>query len=229
MARRTTMAALAGLLATLATATAAADDELVDLELTVPIAVADRSATGTGSDLAGYGYDDQTGLLTGGELRLYTTGFNRYFRIGIVGGAQQHAGPLLGLVDGYAFRTTMVDAGVAVRTLFPCMSSASTRWHLSGVLAMTGVHADAGEGVGGVPNGDRQTERTLASRGLDHAGLGWRLAVDLSVHLSNFIVGLGLGVRQYFGIDAPVSRGWIMDVGLRIGGRIDFMDPGNSV
>ncbi|MCA9609752.1 MAG: hypothetical protein KC619_29340 [Myxococcales bacterium] len=228
MARRTTMAALAGLLATLATVPAAADD-LVDLELTVPIAVADRSATGTGSDLAGYGYDDQTGLLAGGELRLYTRGFNRYMRIGIIGGAQHHAGPMLGWVDGYAFRTTVVDAGVAVRTVFPCMSDASTRWHLSGVLAMTGVHADAGEGVGGVPNGDRQTERSEAARRLDHAGLGWRLGVDLSVHVSNFIVGLGLGVRQYFGIDAPVSRGWIMDVGLRIGGRIDFLDSYDSV
>lgn len=228
MTRRTTGAALAAMIATLATTTAAADD-LVDLELTVPIAVADRSATGTGDALAGYGYDDQTGLLTGGELRLYTRGFGRYLRVGVMGGAQHHAGPLLGLVDGHAFRTTLVDAGIAVRTLFPCMSDASTRWHLSAALAMTGVHADAGEGVGGVPNGDWAAERAEASRRLDHAGLGWRLAVDLSVHLSNFVVGLGLGVRQYFGIDAPVSRGWIMDAGLRIGGRIDFLDSADSV
>jgi len=205
--------------------TAAADDDLVDLELTIPVAIADRSATGTGEELAGFGYDAQTGLITGGELRLYTEGFNRYLRLGVVAGAQHHAGPALGLRgDDHAFRTTMVDAGVAVRTVFPCMSDRSTRWHLSGVLGMTGVYADAGEGVGGDPNGDRVAERREASERLDHAGLGWRLALDLSVHLESFIVGLGLGVRQYFGIDAPVARGLIMDVGLRIGGRIDFGD-----
>jgi len=204
--------------------TVAADDDLVDLELTVPVAIADRSATGSGEDLAGYGYDAQTGLLTGGELRLYTEGFNRYLRLGVVAGAQHHAGPALGLADGYAFRTTIVDAGVAFRTIFPCMSDRSTRWHLAAVLGMTGVHADAGEGVGGEPNGDRHAERRAASERLDHAGLGWRLALDLSVHIENLIVGVGLGVRQYFGIDSPVARGLIMDAGLRIGGRIDFGD-----
>lgn len=223
------IAGLAVIGATFAASPATADDGLVDLELTVPISIADRSTTGTGEALAGFGYDNETGLLAGGELRLYSEGFNRYFRVGVVGGAQHLAGPALGLAGGHAFRTTMVDAGVAVRTLFPCMSDASTRWHLSGVLAMTGIHADAGHGVGGVPNGDRATERAEAARRLDHAGLGWRLALDLSVHLSNFIVGLGLGVRQYFGIEAPVSRGWIMDLGLRIGGRIDFTDPGRSI
>ena len=226
---RSMKAVSAALLVSFLGAPAAADDGLVDLELTIPIALADRSVTGTGEDLAGYGYDDQSGLLTGGELRLYTAGFNRYLRIGVVAGAQQHAGPALGLEGGYAFRTTMVDAGVSVRTSFPCMSDSSTRWHLSGVLAMTGVHAEAGEGVGGEENGDRYSERRAAADTLDHAGLGWRLGLDLSVHLSNFIVGLGLGVRQYFGIDAPISRGWIMDVGLRIGGRIDFLDPDNAI
>ncbi|MCB9591277.1 MAG: hypothetical protein H6719_00985 [Sandaracinaceae bacterium] len=214
---------------TLASPAMADDDGLVDLELTIPVGIADRSATGTGDDLAGFGYDDQTGLMTGAELRLYSTGFNRYARVGVVAGAQHHAGPLLGAVDGYAFRTTVVDAGIGVRTLFPCMSDASTRWHLSGVLGLSGIYADAGEGVGGTPNGPRYAERVAASRRLDHGGLGWRLAVDLSVHLESFIIGLGVGVRQYFGIDAAVSRGWLMDVGLRIGGRIDFMDPRNSV
>ena len=94
----------------LGASTASADVGLVDLELTVPIAVADRSSTGTGEDLAGYGYDDQTGLLTGAELRLYSEGFNRYLRIGVVAGAQQHAGPLLGLTGGHAFRTTITPA-----------------------------------------------------------------------------------------------------------------------
>jgi len=211
---------LGGLLA----ASPAAADELLDLELTVPVSLADRSITGTGADLEGFGYDDQSGLLTGVEARLYTRGFNRFLRVGVVAGAQHHAGPALGLVGGYALRTTVIDAGVAVRTVFPCMSDDETRWHLSAVLGLSGVHADAGEGVGGEPNGPRIAERLAASRRLDHAGLGWRLGVDLSIHLSSFIVGIGLGVRQYFGIDAPVSRGWLMDLGLRLGGRIDFTE-----
>ncbi len=122
MGRRFALSMLA--LWTLAASPVAAEDDLVDLELTVPISIVDRSATGTGEDLFGYGYD----------------------------------------------------------------------------------------------------ERVDASEDLDHAGLGWRLGLDLSVHLDNFVVGVGLGVRQYFGIDAPVSRGWLMDVGLRVGGRIDFGD-----
>ena len=116
----------------LAAAPAAADDSFLDLELTVPVALADRSSTGTGADLLGYGYDDQSGLLTGGELRLYTTEFNRYARVGVMAGAQQHAGPLLGL-GGYAFRTTIVDAGRTSPKARPCarpaasQSEASTR------------------------------------------------------------------------------------------------------
>ena len=203
---------------------AEADDDLVDLELTVPVSVADRSMTGTGDRLLGYGYDDQTGLMVGAEMRLFTGGFNRYLRLGVVAGAQHHAGRLLGLDGGYAFRTTVIDVGLAVRTIFPCMSNEQTRWHLSAVLGLSGMHADAGLGVDGEVNGDRYAERVAASDALDHAGLGWRLAVDLSVHLSNFIVGLGLGVRQYFGVDTPISRAWLMDVGLRLGGRIDFTE-----
>lgn len=207
----------------LATPTARADD-LVDLELTLPLALAERSSTGTGAELAGYGYDVESGLIAGGEARLYARGFGRYLRIGVAVGAQHHAGPLLGLVDGHAFRTTVVDAGVAVRTLFPCMSNRDMRWHLAGVLAMSGVVADAGEGVGAMPNGPRYVERVRASESLDHGGLGWRLGVDLSVHLQSFVVGLALGVRQYFGLEGPVSRGLLTDVGLRLGGRIDFAD-----
>lgn len=215
------------LLTVLAVSTAApvsADDGFVDLELTVPLALADRASTGTDDGLRGYGYDGQAGLLTGAEMRLYADSFGRYLRVGLVAGAAHHAGPVLGLHRGHAFRTTLVDAGVAVRTIFPCMSDETIRWHLAGLLGVTGAYADAGEGVDGAPNGDLYDQRRVASTELDHAGLGWRFAVDLSVHIENFIVGVALGVRQYFGIDTPVSRGWITDIGLRLGGRIDLGD-----
>lgn len=221
--RTTTLALLAAL--TFPAASAAADDDLVDLEISVPVAVAERSTTGTGEALAGYGYDAQSGLLTGLELRLYTGGMNRYLRIGVVAGAQQHAGPMLG-VDGndFAFRSTLVDAGITARTVFPCMSSSDVRWHLSGLLAVTGMMADAGTGVGGEPNGPEEEDRTRAAAELDHAALGWRLGVDLAIHFGNFLVGVGLGVRQLFGIETPLARTWVTDLGLRLGGRIDFTD-----
>jgi len=48
--------------------------------------------------------------------------------------------------------------------------------------------------------------------------------VDLSIHFGNFLVGVGLGVRQLFGIETPLARTWVTDLGLRLGGRIDFTD-----
>lgn len=208
----------------LATSPAEADGGVSDLELTVPIGVMDRSATGTGDALAGYGYDDQSGLFVGGEARLYVDLGNEYWHMGVIAGAAYHAGPALGLVGGSAFSTTTTDLGVTARVLFPCMSSDDVKWRLSGLLAVSGVRADAGTGVGGQDNGPAWDERRAAADALDHVGLGWRLALDLSVHLDHFVIGAGLGVRQYFGIDTPISRGWMMDLGLRIGGRIDFDD-----
>lgn len=215
---------LAALILALGASTAFADDDLVDMEVAVPIAIADRATTGTDDELHGYGYDDQTGLMSGLEMRLYTSGMNRYLRLGVIAGAQHHAGPAFGLAGGHAFRTTLFDAGITARTVFPCMSSDEVRWHLSGLLAMSGMYADAGTGVGAQPNGPDEDARAAAARELDHAGLGWRLAVDLSIHFDHFLVGLGMGVRQMFGIDTVASRTWVADIGLRLGGRIDFTD-----
>ncbi|HJL18071.1 MAG TPA: hypothetical protein RMH99_20575 [Sandaracinaceae bacterium LLY-WYZ-13_1] len=222
MRRTTTMGLLAMIGLAIGAQRARADDTL-ELELTVPVALADRATTGNAP--AGFGYDAQSGLLTGAEARLLFGESHGYFAFGPTVGAQQMAGPALGLGEGHAFRSTYVDAGIAARGLFPCMSGGDTRWHLSGILALTGVHADAGLGVGGEDNGPAVDARRAASDELDHAGLGWRLALDLSIHEGSFVAGVGLGVRQYFGIDAPVARGWVMDVGVRLGGRIDLIGP----
>ncbi|MFK7991908.1 MAG: hypothetical protein AB8I08_38175 [Sandaracinaceae bacterium] len=211
------LSALTGLLAS----PALADDGWTDLELTLPATLSERTATGSGEALGGYGYDAQSGLSAGADARLYY-GFNRYFAVGpMVAGAHQ-AGAMMGAVDGHAFRLTTMDAGLAARTLFPCMSGGDIRVHMSGILAVSGVHADAGLGNGGQDNGPDLAVRRDASESLDHAGLGWRFGLDLAVHVQNFVIGGGLGVRQYFGIDSPVARGWTMDVGMRVGGRIDF-------
>ena len=201
-------------------APAAAD--VHDLELTVPVALMDRSAAMPGT-IGGYGYESETGLASGLETRLFFGDRgDDVFHLGVMLGAQHHAGPLFGLVDGHAFRTTVIDAGLTARVLFPCMSRGDVKWRLGGVLALVGAHSDAGTGVGGEDEGPDANARTAASATLDHGGLGWRLAFDLSWHIESFVAGVGLGVRQYFGIDTPVSRVWMMDLGLRIGARFDL-------
>lgn len=219
MNTRSLALALTALALTAFAGTAHAHDD-VELELTLPVGVADRS-TAAADLVPGYGYENQTGLLLGADARLYVGG-NRYFQLGAAVAAAHHAGPALGLVDGHAFRSTMVDAGLAGRVLFPCMSGGDTRVHLSGVLGLSGLYADAGEGVGGTPNGPDVDARRAAAASLDHGALGWRFALDLSWHLGNFIVGGGVGLRQHFGLDTPVSRDLVMDVTLRLGGRIDL-------
>lgn len=196
-------------------------DDLHDLELTVPIAVADRT-TGIAGVPAGFGYENTSGLMTGLEGRLFFGDRDDFFHMGLMLGAQQQAGPLLGLVDGYAFRTTVMEAGLTARVLFPCLSRGDVKWRLGGVLALVGAYADAGTGVGGSPNGPAAAERAAAASALDHGGLGWRLAVDLSWHVGAFVIGIGAGVRQYFAIDSAISRVWLADLGLRIGGRFDL-------
>lgn len=201
----------------------AARADVHDLELTMPVALVDRSTAVAGVP-AGYGYENGAELATGLEGRLFFRG-NEYFHMGMMIGGQHQAGPFFGLVDGHALRTTTVDAGLTARVLFPCLSRGDVKWRLGGVLALSGLHADAGEGVGGRENGPDQPARRLAADTLDHAGLGFRLAIDLSWHIDSFVVGVGIGARHYFGIDTAVARDTMFDVGLRIGGRIDFPPP----
>lgn len=222
-----TMRGVLAMASVMAMAAPAAAD-VHDVELTVPVVLMERSAA-VAEVPGGYGYESESGLAGGLEARLFFGG-DRYFHMGLMAGAQHHAGPLFGLVDGHAFRTTVIDAGLTARVLFPCMSRGDVKWRLGGVLALVGAHADAGMGVGAPEHdGPDYNEREDASGALDHGGLGWRLAFDLSWHIESFVVGIGAGVRQYFGIDTPVSRVWMMDLGLRIGGRFDLFRPQDPV
>lgn len=195
------------------------DDDLADLEVTVPIAVAERSTTGIGGDLIPYSYDRESGLLTGLDLRLQLRPFASQMKLQIMVSAQHHAGPFLGIASGHAFRTTIVDAGLGLRFR---MNLDDDLWFtMSPILGLSGMHADAGTGVGEDLTADAQA-REEASATLDHGGLGWRAGGDISLHVGNFIVGLGFAVRQFFGIDTVASRSWVMDIGLRLGFRIDL-------
>jgi hypothetical protein len=200
-----------------------AEADVNDLELTMPIALVDRSTAVAGAP-AGFGYENGAELAAGLEGRLFF-GQSDYFHMGVMVGGQHQAGPLFGLVDGHAFRTTVMEAGLTARVLFPCLSRGDVKWRLGGVLALSGMHADAGQGVGGQPNGPAEPERRIAADTLDHAGLGFRLGFDLSWHVQSFVIGLGLGARHYFGIDTPVARTWLLDLGLRVGARFDLFSP----
>lgn len=191
-----------------------------ELEITVNTALVDRSTAGTRGAPSGYGYENDAGLGLGAEVRIYAR-TDSYFRHGLIVGNMNQAGPLLGY-GGVAFQSTFVDVGYTASVIFPCMSDDTVRWQLSGILAVVGAYADAQSGVGGAPNGPDLAERNRAAELLDHFGLGWRLAFDLSWHVRELVIGVGLGARQYFAIDSPVARVWQMDVGLRFGGRFDM-------
>ncbi len=171
---------------------------------------------------SGFGYANASGLATGLEGRLFFGGRHGIFFMGVMAGAQHQAGPLLGAVDGYAFRTTLMEAGLTARVLLPCLSQGDVKWRLGGVLALVGAYADAGTGVGGQRNGPAADARAAAAASLDHSGLGWRLAFDLSWHVDAFLVGVGAGVRQYFPIGSAIARVWLADVGIRVGARFDL-------
>ncbi len=190
------------------------------VEISTEAALLDRSTTGTPDGLAGYGYDTDAGLALGLDTRLFIDRISEHFHHGPFAAVTHHGGAMLGLIDGHAFQTTLIDAGYAARLNLPCMSRGAIKWYVSGLLGVTGVIADAGTGDGGRPNVDRWNERLMAASSLDHGGLGWRLALGLDAHWGPMIAGLTLGLRQYFGIDSPVGRGFLMNVGLRIGVRL---------
>jgi len=228
-ARRRHLVGLGLALAALLSNGAAADDGLRDLELTVPFALAERSTTSTDNALAGYGYDSSTGLSVGFEGRLYarfgmTGRTHNILHLGLIAGVSHHAGPLLGVVDSYAMRSTFVDFGIAARVLLLALSDEHAQWRVGGVLALTSMVADVGTGVGARRTEPLSPEQREAATS-DFVGLGWRVALDLSVTLDHYaVLGVGVGVRQYFGIDSPLGRSWVPEVILRVGGTIDVSD-----
>lgn len=206
------------LLTTLCTPSLASAQERALLEVTLGAGIGDRSSTGVGDPLLGMGYDQSFGPQGALDVRLFVEDDEwAYVRHGMVARAAYTAGPSIG-VEGAAFRDTIVDLGYGGRAAFPCMRRGDFSMHLGGYLAITGLVADADRGDRYRPNTDTQTAE--AARTLDHAGLGGALGLSLDVHLASFVIGIGLDVHQWFGIDTLVARDLLLTSQLRIGGEI---------
>ena len=193
--------------------------------MTLGLGVADRGTTGTGS-LLGLGYDQSTGPIATLDVRLFvdeTGSAARYFRHGPVARVSYFAGPTLG-VERAAFTNVPIDLGYAGRLELPCMGEGDRHVYLAGFLAVTGVYADAGRGDWRTePNTETDVAITSASRALDHAGLGGALGVAMDVHFGAFALGVGVDLRQYFGIDTAVARDLVWSGLVRVG--VDLAVP----
>ena len=188
------------------------------LELTVGAGIVDRSSTGIGDPLLGMGYDQSFGPLGSATMRLFVEDDDQaYVRHGMHARVAYTAGPSLG-VQGAAFRNTAIDLGYAGRVRFPCMSRGDLSVHLGGYLAITGLVADADRGDWDRP--DMANETIEAARRYDHAGLGGALGLNLDAHYGAFIIGFGVDLHQYFGIDTVVARDLMIGAEVRLGGEI---------
>lgn len=215
---------LAILVATLASGASAARAD-AGAELSLGVGIADRGTTGTGS-LLRLGYDQSAGPITTLDVRLFvdeTGSAARYFRHGPVFRASYFAGPMLG-VERAAFINVPLDVGYSGRLELPCMAEGDRHVYLQGFLAVTGLYADAGRGDWATePNSETDVAVTAASRALDHAGLGGALGVGIDVHFGAFALGVGVDLRQYFGIDTAVARDLVWSGLVRVG--VDLAEP----
>lgn len=188
-------------------------------ELTLAAGVADRGSTGTGA-LLGLGYDQSAGPIGTLDLRLFVEASRseaRYFRHGPVLRASYFAGRELG-IERAAFVNVPIDLGYAGRLELPCLADGDRHIYLQGFLAITGLYADAGRGDAWVePNTAAAAETAELSRALDHAGLGGALGLGLDVHFGAFLLGVGVDLRQYFGIETSVARDLVWSGLVRVG------------
>lgn len=183
------------------------------LELALDIGMLDRGTTGVGDPLLDLGYDHGGGPQAGFGLRAYFE-INEYFRHG-PNLRISHQGAF-GLTDTYGFAWTQLDLTYVFRTSLPCMSDDEMQWYLSGLIGLTGVHAEAG--TGDAPRDDRWNERLAASESLDHLALGGVIGAGIDLHLDEWFIGLMLDVREPFALgETPVSRSFVTSATMRAG------------
>lgn len=191
-----------------------------NLEVVVGLGIGDRSTTGIGDPLLGMGYDQSFGPVGSLDVRLFVEDDDHaYVRHGPVLRAQYHGGPTLG-IERAAFRATTIDVGYSGRVAFPCMRRDDFGVYLGGYLAITGLVSDADRGD--VDRPDMQNETIDAARRYDHGGLGGALGLSLDAHVGAFVIGLGVDLHQFFGIDSPVARDLVLSSVLRVGADVSL-------
>jgi hypothetical protein len=187
------------------------------LEFSPRFGVASRAVTGTGS---GFGYGAQGTPTMGADLRLLFHAFdcgNCGFHHGVALGFTWMPGPDFGASDRYAWRHYVGDVAYAMRIEFPCMRGSGRQVFLTGLLGATGAWADAGTGTAPEGDSDRWNERVrFASQG-DHVALGWRFGANLDLHLRRFLVGVGVDIRQMFGVESDHAQTFMLGAQLRLG------------
>lgn len=180
------------------------------------LGVLERATTGT---IAAYGYDVATVPTVGADLRwLSPFGCGPCAMMhGVHVGFTYAGGPTFGIDREVAFRNYLIDAAYAFRIRAPCLSSRNRQIVFTGAAGLSGMMADAGLGDTTADHADRANERaSLASR-YDHVALGWRVGVDAEAHFRAFVLGIGVDMRQLWGVDTELARTTMMGATLRIG------------
>lgn len=220
-ARRVIITASALLLGPLLnTSLACADDEEsrrpLHLEMSARIGVMERATTGT---IPAYGYDVNTVPTAGVDLRWFTPWGCSYCDMmhGVHVGFTYAGGSTFGVGRESDYRDYFVDAAYAFRIRAPCLSSRDRTIVLTGTAGFSGRMADAGLGDTPTDNTDRWNERSALASRYDHVALGWRLGFDAEAHFRSFILGIGVDMRQLWGVDTELARTTTMGATLRIG------------
>jgi hypothetical protein len=185
----------------------------------------DRGTTGT---LVGFGYDATVSTTAGADVRLVFPGpfCERCFSHGLATGYTYSAGPTFGALHDAAFRLHVFDLAYAARVEFPCMRREHRRVHLTGLVGAAGMYADAGLGDVSRDDANRLNDRVAASQQYDHGALGWRVGLSLDFTFDSMLVGVGVDLRELYGLGAPEARTILAGAVLRIG--FDVMLPHRS-
>ncbi len=186
-------------------------------EWTTSIGVADRSTTGVGAPLTGYGYAAATAPIVDLETRVMAPLGHDYFHHGVLArGTYVPSGDIVG--PDYAFRQGVFDLAYVFRTELPCMHRGSRQWFVSGYVGATVAIADAGTGTAPASDRSNLNIRTQAAADLDHVGVGWVVGVNFDMRVGAFVVGPAVALRQFFVVGNPtIAREWLPTLALRIG------------
>ena len=191
----------------------------------------DRGTTGTP---AGYGYDSDVASGAGIDVRaLVPAGCSECMTHGLALGYTYSAGPTFGTLTDAAFRIHLVDAGYALRWELPCMRRRNRHVSLTGLLGVAWMYARPGSGDVAYGDAESMSARLPSVATLEHVALGWRLGASFDATFGGFLMGVGLDIRELYGIDTQASRTFMVSFVGRVGfdiswSRRHYPDPRES-